>query len=214
MAIVNVHDENKIKVELTDLNYLPGYAEAELERRNNELERIAYYEEIQEKVNNGEFNGAKGEKGDKGDTGDSGVYIGTDTPPIDKDVWIDPSGNPEVLASNIIFEDKESLQDKLDNGSLGGNGGGGGITNETDPTVPEHVKNITEQDISNWNNKGGFDGNYENLTNKPTIPTKTSELTNDSGFLTEHQDLTGYATETFVNTQIAAAIGGALNGTY
>ena len=31
----------------------------------------------------------------------------------------------------------------------------------------------------------GFSGNYNDLTNKPTIPTKTSELTNDSGFLTE-----------------------------
>ena len=31
----------------------------------------------------------------------------------------------------------------------------------------------------------GFSGNYDDLTNKPTIPTKTSELDNDSGFLTE-----------------------------
>ena len=29
-----------------------------------------------------------------------------------------------------------------------------------------------------------FSGNYDDLTNKPTIPTKTSELTNDSGFIT------------------------------
>ena len=30
-----------------------------------------------------------------------------------------------------------------------------------------------------------FDGDYNSLTNKPTIPTKTSELDNDSGFITE-----------------------------
>ena len=30
-----------------------------------------------------------------------------------------------------------------------------------------------------------FDGDYNGLTNKPTIPTKTSELSNDSGFITE-----------------------------
>ena len=36
-----------------------------------------------------------------------------------------------------------------------------------------------------------FTGSYSDLSNKPTIPTKTSELTNDSGFLTEHQDISG-----------------------
>lgn len=65
------------------------------------------------------------------------------------------------------------------------------------------------------------------------IPTKTSQLTNDSGyltsipseyvteteldkkgFLTEHQDLTNYATKTYVTDQIASAIGSALGGSY
>lgn len=32
-------------------------------------------------------------------------------------------------------------------------------------------------------------GDYNDLINKPTIPTKTSELTNDSGFLTSHQSI-------------------------
>lgn len=30
-----------------------------------------------------------------------------------------------------------------------------------------------------------FDGDYNSLSNKPTIPTKTSDITNDSGFITE-----------------------------
>ena len=38
-----------------------------------------------------------------------------------------------------------------------------------------------------------FSGSYNDLTNKPTIPTKTSQLTNDSGFITkEVNDLTNY----------------------
>ena len=32
-------------------------------------------------------------------------------------------------------------------------GGGGGTGEETDPTVPQHVKNITQQDINNWDSK-------------------------------------------------------------
>ena len=74
---------------------------------------------------------------------------------------------------------------------------------------------ITSAKVNEWNNKSTFDGNYNNLTNKPTIPTKTSQLTNDSGFmttvpseyitetelsnkgyLTQHQDLSSYAKKT------------------
>lgn len=35
------------------------------------------------------------------------------------------------------------------------------------------------------------ENDYYNLKNRPTIPTKTSDLQNDSGFLTSHQDITG-----------------------
>lgn len=35
-------------------------------------------------------------------------------------------------------------------------------------------------------------GSYNDLKNKPTIPTKVSQLTNDSGYLTQHQSLAGY----------------------
>lgn len=38
-----------------------------------------------------------------------------------------------------------------------------------------------------------FSGAYKDLSGKPTIPSKTSELTNDSGYLTEHQSLDDYA---------------------
>ena len=40
-------------------------------------------------------------------------------------------------------------------------------------------------------------GSYNDLSDKPTIPTKTSQLTNDSGFITSNA-LNGYATETWV----------------
>lgn len=57
------------------------------------------------------------------------------------------------------------------------------LTEEQDPTVPSYVKTITEQNITDWNNKSDFGGSYNDLTDTPTIPTKISELTNDSGFI-------------------------------
>lgn len=58
---------------------------------------------------------------------------------------------------------------------------------------------ITQTKISEWNSKSDFSGSYNDLTDKPTIATKTSQLTNDSN----------YATQTYVQNKIAEA---SLNG--
>ena len=45
---------------------------------------------------------------------------------------------------------------------------------------------ITSTKVTEWNNKSNFDGNYNSLTNKPTIPTiptNISSFTNDAGYL-------------------------------
>lgn len=52
-------------------------------------------------------------------------------------------------------------------------------------------------------------GNYTDLEDKPIIPTTTSQLTNDSGFLTSHQSLADYATKAEVSSSIAEVVGGA-----
>lgn len=44
------------------------------------------------------------------------------------------------------------------------------------------------------------------ILNKPTIPTKTSQLTNDSGYLTEHQSLDNYYTKEQTNSSINTAL--------
>ena len=59
-----------------------------------------------------------------------------------------------------------------------------------------------------WGNIIGDIADQSDLTEKIdekigdiVIPTKTSELTNDSGYLTEHQSLKGYATENWVESK-------------
>lgn len=54
------------------------------------------------------------------------------------------------------------------------------VITETDPTVPNHVKQITALDIQNWNNKSNFSGSYNDLTNKPSIPDELKDLSDDS----------------------------------
>lgn len=87
--------------------------------------------------------------------------------------------------------------------------------NESDPTVPTHVKNITEENISDWNSKSTFSGNYEDLENKPTIPTvpeNISVFTNDAGYISEIPD--SYATKEYVNNIVQNSITTALEGEY
>ena len=56
---------------------------------------------------------------------------------------------------------------------------------------------------SDWNATSGD----AMILNKPTIPSKTSQLTNDSGYLTSHQDISGKADKTYVDTQISNLVG-------
>lgn len=46
-------------------------------------------------------------------------------------------------------------------------------------------RTVTDAEKTTWNAKSNFSGNYNDLTNKPTIPTTTSQLTNDSNFVSD-----------------------------
>ena len=70
--------------------------------------------------------------------------------------------------------------------------GGGGTV---DAYTKTQTDNLLMQKVDKEVGKGLFSGSYNDLSDTPTIPTKTSELQNDSGYLTEHQDLTNYATK-------------------
>ena len=65
---------------------------------------------------------------------------------------------------------------------------------ETDPVFLASVAaGITSTDVSNWNGKSEFSGDYDDLTNKPTIPTVPTDVSafnNDAGYLTSETDPT------------------------
>ena len=55
---------------------------------------------------------------------------------------------------------------------------------------------VTAEEKAAWNGKSNFSGSYNDLSDKPTIPTvptNVSAFTNDAGYLTEHQDISGKA---------------------
>lgn len=71
---------------------------------------------------------------------------------------------------------------------------------ETDPTVPSWAKESTKPSYTASEIKDlssvAISGSYNDLTNKPTIPTvptAISSFTNDAGYLTNHQDISGKA---------------------
>ena len=73
---------------------------------------------------------------------------------------------------------------------------------ETDPIFSASAASgITSANISTWNGKSDFSGSYNDLTNKPTIPSKTSQLTNDSGYITGYTE-----TDPIYSASVAAGI--------
>ena len=102
--------------------------------------------------------------------------------------------NMKIISNNSIDMKAESSENVNVDMKVG--------SKETDPIFRESpAYTITYQDINEWNNKSDFSGNYNDLLNKPIIPNKTSELTNDSGFINRFvSNLTNYSlTSSFSN---------------
>ena len=76
--------------------------------------------------------------------------------------------------------------EEINAGYVGGTGPG----EEVDPVFTASVAyNITDEDVTSWDNKSEFSGNYEDLSNKPTIPTVPTDVSafdNDVGYLKQN----------------------------
>ena len=76
----------------------------------------------------------------------------------------------------------------------------------------DDIPSVTPQVQSDWNETNTTSKAY--ILNKPTIPTKTSDLNNDSGFLTEHQDISGKENVMPITTATGATLSAVVGNYY
>lgn len=150
------------------------------------------------------------------------------------------SGDPflSFRADNSNLGTKEAIEQFYKENMVGSTGGGGsesGITSgEVQTMIDESISgkadtsavtavndaltahtantsiHVTSAEKTTWNNKSDFSGDYNDLTNKPTIPTvptNISDFTNDAGYIT-NADITGKADTSAVTAAIDAAVSG------
>lgn len=94
---------------------------------------------------------------------------------LNGEIEIYPSANGGIRWGNTIIT--KAIFDTLPSG---GGGGGGGITVETDPTVPAWAKQSTKPTYTA--------SEVGALPASTVIPTKTSDLTNDSGYISSYTE--------------------------
>lgn len=85
------------------------------------------------------------------------------------------------------------------------------ISNSLHPVTSDGIYNAIEAakpDLSPYAKKADLatvatSGKYTDLQGTPHIPAKVSELTNDAGYLTKHQDISAYAKKTEIPTKVS-----------
>lgn len=188
---------------------------SELENDKNYLTSIPNEYVVEEDLNK-EINNLQGELDNKLEISDLNDYAKkTDLPSLDNYATKSELNNKvdKVYGKSLIsdseitrlsnvdnYDDTEIKEDIEDLKTSKHSHSNGGV-----------LDTITQTKVNEWNNKSNFSGSYNDLTNKPSIPSKTSDLTNNSNFLTSipseyitetELNNKGYATESYVSTTI------------
>jgi len=104
------------------------------------------------------------------------------------------TSNYERLANKPSINDIELVGNKT-SADLGLQPAGEYLTEETDPIFSASPSaNITTEDITNWNNKSEFSGNYNDLTNKPDLSGYITKDANNLTYYTKSSQLSNVAT--------------------
>lgn len=159
--------------------------------------------------------------------------------------WAKQATKPKYTAEEVGALSADSLQPAINDalaqakvsGEFKGDPGDDYVLTEADKQeiaeqaagmveIPEEDVDLTGYATEEWVGKNYQPkGNYltevpNDYAKKSELPTKVSQLENDNGYLTEHQDLSGYAkttdipTDAHINSLINTALGVIENGTY
>lgn len=121
--------------------------------------------------------------------------------------WAKAASKPKYTASEVGARPDTWMPSAADVGALPS-------TTKIPSKVSDMVEDATHRTVTDiekqtWNNKSDFSGSYNDLTDKPTIPSKLSELTNDSGYAEKSevtQDIAGHNTEPTSHNDIRVLI--------
>ena len=120
--------------------------------------------------------------------GESGVYVGSGTPPTGTNVQVDPNTEGEFIVPEVLQTTGSSTVDTMSQKAITDAIGAIKVpTKLADLSEDTTHRVVTDAEKSTWNAKSNFSGNYNDLTNKPTIPTvptKISAFENDKNYLT------------------------------
>lgn len=119
------------------------------------------------------------------------------------------SSDVEIPTSKAVFDALESLKVELTNQSVAILAETQTYTSNKTAIVLEEAKQYTDSAIANIDIADGFSGSYNDLTDKPeipTVPTNISAFENDAGYLTDIPE--EYVTNAELNEALVNVGGG------
>lgn len=108
-----------------------------------------------------------------------------------------------IVDSELSNTSENPVQNKVVNAAINDKASASDLNSH----IGNSTMHITAEERTAWNLKSDFSGDYNDLANKPTIPTvptNVSAFANDAGYLTQHQDISGKLDKTGDGSNVTA----------
>lgn len=109
-----------------------------------------------------------------------------------------------IVDSELSDTSENPVQNKVVNAAINDKASASDLTSH----IGNSTMHITAEERTAWNAKSDFSGSYNDLSDKPaipTVPTNVSAFANDAGYLTQHQDISGKLDKTGDGSNVTAA---------